>query len=52
MCHWHCNTFIAQRSAQIKDEFVCYVVCPSCHSIYEYEDSIIYKANGLGNVVM
>lgn len=35
------------KSLVIKDEFICYVVCPSCHSIYEYEDCIICSANGL-----
>lgn len=29
-----------------RDDFVNYVVCPSCHSIYEYEDCFIVKANG------
>ena len=28
------------------DNFVNYVVCPYCHSIYEYKDCVIVKANG------
>ena len=28
-----------------KDDFVEFVVCPKCHSIYDYDDCIITKAN-------
>ena len=28
------------------DDFVQYVVCPTCHSIYSYEECIVSRANG------
>ncbi len=28
------------------DDFVTYVVCPSCHSVYSYDDCIIKRAYG------
>lgn len=34
------------KSLNIRDDFMCYVVCPSCHSIYEYRDCIIHRSNG------
>ena len=35
------------KSLDVKDDFICYVVCPMCHSIYEYEDCVIHRSNGL-----
>ena len=37
-----------QRSLGLenKDWFVEFVVCPKCHSIYEYKDCVVRLANG------
>ena len=34
------------KSLNVDDDFICYVVCPSCDSIYEYNDCVIFHANG------
>ena len=30
-----------------KDWFVEFVVCPKCHSIYEYKDCVVTSASGI-----
>ena len=33
------------KSLNIQDDFICYVVCPSCHSVYQFDDCIERRAN-------
>ena len=33
------------KTLDVKDSFINYVVCPSCHSIYEFDDCISYGVN-------
>lgn len=35
------------KSLNVKDNFICYVVCPSCNSLYKYDDCVTLYANGL-----
>lgn len=34
------------KSLHIEDDFISYVVCSKCDSIYEYDDCIVRRANG------